>query len=277
MSEPNPMMPGEPLEDSSSGADITDIPTEWPEIRKAHNGGPDARAAQERIMNRYGPAIWRYLNVLTRDFETTSELLQQFAKNLVEGRMKQACPERGKFRNYLKATLINLYHDHCRKQAKTLVRFTSELPELYKKDESRFYESDREFLAIWRNELIKSTLEELLQKQRKSGRPHHTVLELRLHHPDVRTRELTRLYAEETKHEIGVSAMRKLLHEARKIFADSLLRIVEETLDHPGLHEVEEELIELGLLSYCKEALNRRRNPQGAKRMIDGIKVTQAM
>ncbi len=245
--------------DLPSGNHISDIPTHWSDIDNAHRQGPEARGAQDRIMRRYGPAIMRYLNVLTRDYETSNEILQRFACILVEGRMKQASPERGKFRNYLKTTLINLFRDLKRERARNKLHLTSNIPELFKDDTSPCKEADRKFVEIWRNELIKNTFDELMEQERRSGKPHYTVLDLRLRHPDVRTEKLSRLYTEQTGRLVRVDIMRKMVFLARECFADTLLRIVEETLHQPGLNDLEEELIELNLHEYCKKALKRRR------------------
>ena len=50
-----------------------------------------------------------------------------------------------------------------------------------------------------------------------------------------------------------------LLHRAREKFADLLLDEVLNSLAEGSLPEVEEELIELDLLEYCRPALEKRR------------------
>jgi hypothetical protein len=71
---------------------------------------------------------------------------------------------------------------------------------------------------------------------------------------------LAEIFQEQTGRQLSGERMRRLLFEARRRFAEILLSLVEETLDRPGLDEVEEELIELGLFPYCKEAVTRRRH-----------------
>src|SRR5262249_7642369 len=146
-----------------------------------------------------------------------------------------------------------------RRQNHSPVHFTANVPDVSSEDAETICESDREFLAIWRNDLLKTAFDELLDKERKTGKPYHTVLDLRLRHAEARTEELARLFGEQTGRKLTVERMRKLLYEARRVFSDLLLRLVEETLDRPGLAEVEEELIELGLLTYCHDAIKRRR------------------
>lgn len=246
---------------SEVGENLSDIPTVWSDINEAHQEGPEARLAQERIVRRYGPAVLRYLFVLARDVEAASELFQQFAKGLIEGRMRRADPARGKFRNYLKTTLVNLVHDHRRRLMKDPLHYMATVPEPAAHATPITYDSDREFLDIWRNDLLKAAFDELLSIEQRTKRPHYTVLDLRLRFADARTEQLAQMYTEQTGRPVAADRMRKLLFEARKAFSDVLLGIVEQTLDQPGLHEVEEELIELGLLGYCKDAISRRRAP----------------
>jgi hypothetical protein len=135
----------------------------------------------------------------------------------------------------------------------------ADVPEIVAPAPQPVLDSDREFMDIWRNDLLKSAFDELLAIEQRTKRPHYTVLDLRLRYADARTEQLARMYAEQTGRTVSVDRMRKLLFEARRQFSDVLLAIVEQTLEQPGLNEVEEELIELGLLGYCKDAINRRR------------------
>jgi hypothetical protein len=49
------------------------------------------------------------------------------------------------------------------------------------------------------------------------------------------------------------------------MFADRLLDAVMGSLEEPSLDEAEQELMELGLLDYCRTALMRRREAPAAK------------
>ena len=52
--------------------------------------------------------------------------------------------------------------------------------------------------------------------------------------------------------------VRQTLHRAREKFGALLLDEVIHSLENPGPEQVEEELAELGLLDYCRPALERR-------------------
>ncbi len=54
--------------------------------------------------------------------------------------------------------------------------------------------------------------------------------------------------------------MRKTLERARNKYADFLLHEVAQTLKKPTVAELEEELADVGLLTYCRPALARYRD-----------------
>lgn len=245
--------------ESSHPARLNEIPTNWSDVIEARGEGETARDAQDRLLRRYGPAILRYLIALTRDPETAGELFQIFARKFVEGKFRHADPARGKFRSYLKTTLVHLASAHRERASRQLHQSLEDIPEISAELSSSPPDSDREFLHIWRSELLRSAFDELQDLEQTKGQRYHTAIDLRLRHPDARSRELAEAFTLQTGESISETAFRRLIHLARREFEDRLLRIVQDTLDHPSLDELEEELIEVGLHSYCKPALERRR------------------
>ena len=67
-------------------------------------------------MQRYSPAIYRYLLGAVRDTDTADELFQEFALRFLRGDFKRANPERGRFRDFLKTALYHLIVDHQKRQ-----------------------------------------------------------------------------------------------------------------------------------------------------------------
>jgi hypothetical protein len=53
--------------------------------------------------------------------------------------------------------------------------------------------------------------------------------------------------------------VRKWLHRGRKVFAELLVAEVAASINHPSADDLEEELRELGLLDYCRTALEEFR------------------
>jgi hypothetical protein len=56
-----------------------------------------------------------------------------------------------------------------------------------------------------------------------------------------------------------------MVHRARKRFAGALVDEVLNSLNPPTQEHLEEELRDLGLLEYCRPALEQRRNGGGAR------------
>jgi hypothetical protein len=57
---------------------------------------------------------------------------------------------------------------------------------------------------------------------------------------------------------LTAAGVRKTLERARDKFTDFLLEDVRHSLEGADLDQVEEELAELNLLKYCRDALRRR-------------------
>ena len=53
--------------------------------------------------------------------------------------------------------------------------------------------------------------------------------------------------------------MRQTLHRAREKFADFLVQEVLQTLREPSVDQLEEELIDVDLLEFCRPALDKLR------------------
>ena len=54
------------------------------------------------------------------------------------------------------------------------------------------------------------------------------------------------------------AGVRQTLHRAREKFAGLLLDEITHSLEDPTTEQLEQELVELGLLDYCRPALERR-------------------
>src|SRR5262245_668386 len=99
---------------------LSRISTDWDVLRQAHGGAAGAvRTAQELLLLRYGPAIRQYIGRILRDADAVEDLFQEFGIALVEGKFGRADPHRGRFRDYVKASLRNLVAEHYRRRKKT--------------------------------------------------------------------------------------------------------------------------------------------------------------
>lgn len=241
---------------------LSQIETMWTVVRQAHAGTADeAGAAQARLLKRYSLAISRYLRGALRDNEAADDLFQEFALRLVRGDFKRADPERGKFRRFIKTSLYHLVVDHQRRRhARPLL---GEVHEPIDHAEP-LAESEARFIADWRAELLRRAGQALAERDGQTGQHLFAVLRLRADQPELRSAELAERLTAELGQAVSAGWVRKRLHQAREKFADLLLDEVAHSLETSSSNELEEELIELGLLDYCRENLARRRRQASA-------------
>jgi RNA polymerase sigma-70 factor (ECF subfamily) len=245
--------------DDDTGRHISQIETIWPILRQAHDSNPDeAIAAQQVILVKYRPAMHRYLMACLSDADAADELCQEFSLRFVRGDFRNANPEKGRFRDLLKSALYHLIVDYHKRRQRALPQLSPDAPEPAANPESML-ESDRQFLDAWRADLLAKAWEALAAEERRTGRPLHTVLHFRSVHPDLRSAQMAVELSQRLGKEFTADWVRKWLHAAREKFADLLLIEVSGSLREATPEAVEEELIDLDLFRYCKEAMARRR------------------
>lgn len=246
------------MSEPNSEARLSRIQTAWSLVFEAHKGdGPD-RAAQQLLL-RYRGAIHRYLLGTLRDLDAADELAQDFALHFLQGRLRRADPQRGRFRDLVKTTLRHLVIDHWRRQGKAPLLASGPLDIAVEGGPGD--ELDRAFVEQWREELLARTWEALEASEAESGQPYHTVLRWKTEAPQSHSAELASRLSSRLGRPVTENALRKALHRARALFAELLVREVERSLGQARPEGLEQELIELRLLDYCRSAL-RRRGPQ---------------
>ena len=233
---------------------LSQIKTQWTLMFDAHRGPEGAEAAAGQLLLRYYRAVYRYLLGTVREPAVAEELTQDFAMRFLRGDFQRANPQRGRFRDFLKTALRHQAVDHWRKQGKA----AQPLPAA---DLPAGEELDRPFLDGWREELLARTWEALAQEQEQTGHPYHTALHQRTLQPEASSQELADQLSAALGKALSVDGFRHLLQRARRRFADLLVDEVARSLqtDEPDL--LEQELIELELLDYCRSALGRRGGP----------------
>lgn len=240
---------------------LSRIQTQWSIVRRAHGDHTAVQSAQQALLDRYGGAVRRYALAALRNEDAADEVFQEFALKFVRGDFGQVDPEKGRFRAFVKTVVYRLIVDHQRRQKKRRQEglLHSNVPE----PEAIDVESDGDdalFQASWRDELLARSWQRLAELEAEEGKPYHTVLRYRVDHPDLRSPELAEGLSRELGKPINAGAVRVLLHRAREAFADLMLAEVTDSLADDSLDEAEQELIELGLLEYCRPALEKRRN-----------------
>jgi RNA polymerase sigma-70 factor (ECF subfamily) len=235
---------------------LSQITTLWSVVGQAHQGpGEVVTAAQRQLLDRYGGAIRRYLMAAVRDPDGADELFQTFAYRFLHGDLRGADPQRGRFRDFVKGVLFHLIVDyHKRSRAQPL---PDEHPALTAGPPS-LSDSDRDFLTSWRDDLLARAWGTLEEFERQTGQPYFTVLRYRADNPDIRSPQMAEELSSQLGKTFNPASVRQSLHRAREKFADLLLEEVVQSLDSPSTESLEQELIDLELLDYCRPALERR-------------------
>src|SRR5262249_14740500 len=115
------------------------------------------------------------------------------------------------------------------------------------------------FVESWRQELLARTWQALADAESQTGQPFHTVLRLRVDQPDLRSAQMAEQLTARLGKPVSAAGVRQTLHRARDRFADLLLDEVSQTVGGSDVEDLEQELIDLDLLTYCQPALDRRR------------------
>jgi RNA polymerase sigma-70 factor (ECF subfamily) len=253
-------MPKEPEpKDEPPRHNISEIDTVWSWLgRTTGANAAEVAAAQRAILERYRPAVYRYLLACVRDNDAADDLCQEFSLRFVRGDFKNANPEKGRFRDLLKSSLCHLVIDYHKRKKRAAPQLSPERQEPAD-DPDSMMDSDRQFLAAWRSELLNRIWEALAREEHRTGRPVHTVLHYRAAHPDQRSAQMAEKLRVQLGREVSADWVRKWLHVGRERFAELLLAEVSASLQNPTPDSVAEELIDLELFQHCKEAVDKWR------------------
>jgi len=244
--------------DESIESHLSRIQTMWTVVRQAHDAQGEAlNDAQSALIQRYSGALYRYALGALRDPHAADEVFQEFAVRFVRGFFKRADPDRGRFRDLVKRSLHNLIVDYQRKRGAIREREMVEGTEPAESAVSVSAELDRSFLDRWREELLNRAWESLQQAEKETGQPYYTVLRFRADNPESTSMNMAEAISQKLGRPYRADALRQVLHRAREKFAELLMQEVARSLGNPSREELTQELIELGLLSYCRSALDK--------------------
>jgi hypothetical protein len=245
------------MEPHSPDQRLSRISTLWSLVSQAHHGPEHARGtAHHQLMERYGGAAYRYLLGALRDREAADELFQDFSLRFLRGDFRNVNSERGRFRDFLKTSLFHLIVDHQRRQKAQRRPFAAARPEPAT-EAPILSESEQLFRESWREQLMDRAWVGLEAIERQSGQPHHTVLRFRAEQPLLSSAELAGQLSTRLGKSYTIDGVRQALHRARETFIDLVLDEVARSLERMSRERLEEELAELGLLTYCRAALTR--------------------
>jgi RNA polymerase sigma-70 factor (ECF subfamily) len=233
------------------------IPTQWSLVCLAHQGpSEEANSARQQLLERYRNAVYRYLCKVLRNPDAADEVFQEFALRLVRGDLRGANPQRGRFRDFVKGTLFHLVADHRKRQREWPGPLPADGTTLAANPED--VESDRLFAESWCDELLARAWAALAGIEDGTDKPYYTVLRFRADHPEMRSPQLAEQFTARLGRPFTSAGIRQILHRAREKFADLLLDELAHSLENPRAEQLTQELVELGLLDYCRPVLERR-------------------
>ena len=236
---------------------LSRISTLWSLVRVAHQGpSVAANSARQQLLHRYGDAVRRYLSKLLRKPDAVDEVFQEFAVRLIRGDLCGADPRRGRFRNFVKGTLFHLIADYRKQQQHWPAPLPGDGAELAVNLPDA--DSDRSFAESWCDELLARAWAALAEIEAGTGRSYHAVLRFRADHPEMRAPQLAEQLTAQLGRPFTAAGVRQTLHRARAKFAALLLEEVAHSVENPTTEQLTEELVELGLLDYCRPALQQR-------------------
>jgi RNA polymerase sigma-70 factor (ECF subfamily) len=206
-----------------------------------------------KFVLRYAPAIHNYLVALTRSRHEAEEISQDFYVRVLRYGFARANRDRGRFRDYLKASVRNAARDYWQRKP-SLQLDNLGLVRLAAPGEPD--STDDRWLVYWRRCLLKRAWRALEKHQARSpGNLFHTVLRMVVAHQGEDSEQLAARTTALVGRPVQAAAFRKQLSRGRRMFAQLLLREVEQTLDGPTPQQLEEELVEIGLMRHVRDFL----------------------
>jgi RNA polymerase sigma-70 factor (ECF subfamily) len=245
------MEPGEALVTEADDPHLSQLTTRWTLLAQAHAADPTAAgAARDEFLPRYCAPIYRYLLSIAGDPDRAEELAQEFALRFVRGDFRHARPDRGRFRDYLKAALRHLVVEWDRRRpAEETLPPDSRLPLRTPAPER---DDDAAFTESWRKDLLHRTWAGLEQDSAERGQQFYAALRLKADDPARTSATVAELLSAQAGRPVTAEAARQLLHRARDKFASLLRAEVAATLPTEAAAAVDDELADLGLLIYCR-------------------------
>jgi RNA polymerase sigma-70 factor (ECF subfamily) len=237
---------------------LSGIATQWSIVRRAHNGdGNDRLNAQRALLERYGGAVRRYLVASLRDTDAADEVFQDFALRFVRGDFHRVDPDQGKFRGFLKTVIGRMiidYHRGKQRRRQREPQMPEDFPSAVAPNPSTA-DADDQFVTSWREDVLARCWEQLRRAEATSGRPLFTVLRHRVEHPQDSSQALAEQLSARFGRPLTAGNVRVMVHRARDKFAALLLKEVADSLEDDSVEQLEQELIELRLHDYCRDAL----------------------
>lgn len=227
-------------------ANLSQISTRWPLI-----------SDPVQFVFRYAQPIQRYLLAIIKDPHGAEEVLQDFLLRAFQHGFVPEQVAHGKFRNYLKAAVRNAAISHFRRRKCASHGSLDGKEDLLAAPTAEAADdANQRWLQQWRQCLLDRVWQALDHHQRHSpDNLSYTVLRLIVDFPEEDSASLAARASHIAGRAVRASAFRKHLSRARRTFTRMLVDEVAKTLERPTSETIEEELIEIGLMSYLRPLL----------------------
>jgi RNA polymerase sigma-70 factor (ECF subfamily) len=258
------------------GQRLSQIATRWSLIWQAHQGTAcAARAAHNDLAQRYRGAVYRYLLGAVHNPDVADDLAQRFFVGLLRGELRQADPQRGRFRSLVKTALFRLVARYRREEKRAPRPLSPGDPALAGRaaEEAR-PEGDGGLLGLdeagepapddgeeggafdagWRNELLTHTWQALA----RANPEHYEVLLFRARNPRMTSQQMAEHLGAQRGRPLKAEALRQELHRARESFTRALLGEVAHYLGDDSNEALAEELCQMQLWEYLSPAWRQR-------------------
>jgi len=233
---------------------LSRIETNWAVLFKAHHGEDSSlNNAQALLLQRYCGAVYRYLVAVIGNVNEADELAQEFALRMLQGKFKTADKSKGRFRDYVKTSLFNLVRRHHRNKNQSPGALHDDAPEPAVAEDNQ---ADQSFTEKWRDEVLSNTWESLARYERESGKLFHTFLQYRTQN-NTTSEAMAKEFSTRLGKALTPAGVRQTLHRARDRFGDMLIDEVARSLQTQDKEVIEQELADLGLLTFCQDAVKR--------------------
>jgi RNA polymerase sigma-70 factor (ECF subfamily) len=225
------------------GQELSRISTEWAIV---YDPG--------EFVHRYATAVQKYLNALIRNPHDAEEVGQDFFLFVTEHGFPRAKRERGRFRDYLKTAVRNSALTFLRRK-RLPTRGDSEMLESMA-DQGPPVIPDQEWITQWRQCLMDRAWRSLEEHQQQApDNIYYTALRLMMTSPGEDSKALAAKAARIVGRPITAEAFRKQISRARRKLAGFIVREIAQSLDNATPTQVEEELVDLGLIEYVRDFL----------------------
>lgn len=208
-----------------------------------------------KVVMRYARAVRRYIGGIIRDKDEADDVSQDLMTEILHQGFARKHPDRGRFRDYLKAAARNVALGRLRKRGRT-AGADIDIAALPDDADPGCAAEDRNWVAHWQTCVLEMAWKGLEMHQfRTAGNRFHTALRLTVDFPQDDSEALAGRLSKIVGHPVRADAFRKVLSRARRKFAELLLDEVRRTLENPTPERLEDELIDIGLLDYVKDFL----------------------